>query len=164
MPNPVRRPLVVLAAAAAGLLAAVSFSTAIANAEVWSIANGGDDGLGDPAPSVVSVSGMPPFDQTLVEQGEFLINDSTKGFWRLQLRAAHGHGQLRWGLREHLRRPRRRRSKRCELDRGHCRHPVRELRPAGRFRRRGARHLRFRTRRQRGRSPGSVRPHRCARR
>jgi hypothetical protein len=67
MPMKTRPYLFVMTAAAGGLLAALSFSTATARADDWAI--GPADGF--PAPDLVSESGMPPFDQTFLQQGLF---------------------------------------------------------------------------------------------
>src|SRR5689334_15959104 len=62
-----------LTAAAGGLLAAMTLGAASASADVWTIdiVPGG----GNPPPEVVSVSGMPPFDLTTIEQGQFGMTD-----------------------------------------------------------------------------------------
>jgi hypothetical protein len=67
MPMKTRRYMFAFTAAAGGLLAALSFSTATARADDWAI--GPADGF--PAPDLVSESGMPPFDQTFLQQGLF---------------------------------------------------------------------------------------------
>jgi hypothetical protein len=60
-----------LTAAAAGLLAALSFSTANGRADVSTI--GDASALGFTPPDLLSESGMPPFDQTFLEHGVFLV-------------------------------------------------------------------------------------------
>jgi hypothetical protein len=68
----IRRSMFALTAAAAGLLAALSFSTATARADDWTI---GDAGDAFPSPDLVSESGMPPFDQSFLEHGLFEVTD-----------------------------------------------------------------------------------------
>jgi hypothetical protein len=73
MPMNTRRFMFALTAAAGGLLAALSFSTATARADDWSIGDPSEIGL--PSPDLVSESGMPPFDQSFLEQGLFLVTN-----------------------------------------------------------------------------------------
>jgi hypothetical protein len=63
----IRRSMFAFTAAAGGLLAALSISTATAHADDWAI--GPVDGLAPP--ELLSESGMPPFDQTFLQQGLF---------------------------------------------------------------------------------------------
>jgi hypothetical protein len=77
MPMNARPFALALTAVAGGLLAAMSVSSGIAGADVWSIETATDDGYD--APAVLSVSGMPPFDQTLIEQGYFGVYDHDLG-------------------------------------------------------------------------------------
>jgi hypothetical protein len=68
MPTDARHFATAAAVAAGGLLTAMSSSFGTAAADVWTITDAG----GVP-PEVISVSGMPPFDQTVLEQGTFGI-------------------------------------------------------------------------------------------
>jgi hypothetical protein len=65
MTSNAHRFMTATAAAVGGLLAAMSLSSAIANADVWTI----DSAVTYPYPEVLSVSGIPPFDQSVLEQG-----------------------------------------------------------------------------------------------
>jgi hypothetical protein len=65
-----------LTAAAAGFLACLSFSTATARADDWTISSAGD---AFPSPDLLSESGMPPFDQTFLQQGLFEVTNVTSG-------------------------------------------------------------------------------------
>lgn len=66
-----RRPLLILTAGCGGLLAALS-SSAVAGADVWSIQD-------DVGAAVVSESGMPPFYQSILEQGTFDLHHTIAG-------------------------------------------------------------------------------------
>jgi len=67
----VRRPLITLTTSAGGLLIALS-SSAIAGADVWSIVD-------DSGAAIVSESGMPPFYQSVLEQGTFDLHHPLGG-------------------------------------------------------------------------------------
>jgi hypothetical protein len=72
MPTNTHRFMFAFTTTAAGLLAALSFSIATARADEWTIGGAGDP---FPSPTVVSESGMPPFDQSFLEQGLFEVTD-----------------------------------------------------------------------------------------
>jgi hypothetical protein len=70
MPMNSRRSLHVSTAAAGGILAAMSFATVIASADTTDVTIGP---VGSPGPELLSESGMPPFDQSFLEQGSFYV-------------------------------------------------------------------------------------------
>jgi|GEM_PF-4655121 hypothetical protein len=75
MPMNTHRFMFALTAAAGGLLAALSFSTATARADDWTIG----PAVGFVAPDLLSESGMPPFDQSFLQQGLFNLTDLESG-------------------------------------------------------------------------------------
>jgi hypothetical protein len=72
MSQRVRRPLLAVTTAFGGIITALSLSSATASADAYSI--GPAPSIYDlPAPEVISISGMPPFDLTATEAGWFGI-------------------------------------------------------------------------------------------
>jgi hypothetical protein len=70
-----RRFVTTLATAAGGIFAAVSFATATATADFTEVSIGPASGFA--APELLSESGMPPFDQSFLEQGSFYVTYTT---------------------------------------------------------------------------------------
>jgi len=73
MPIRTQHVVTALAATAGGLLATAMLSAATASADVWTIGPATAENYAPP--EVLSASGIPPFDQTVVEQGVFSVDD-----------------------------------------------------------------------------------------